>query len=184
MKQSDPDNPILTKNDQEVLRKIVNQAKMPDAEIARQLNLSQQAIFKIREKLENKGIIEGYTPIINFKKIGIKVMVVLAIRIKSVVWNELSEDQISQRLREMPQVVNAFRVPESTITHLLILGFSNINQKDQVLMRIQNKFCDEIEIVNVYPFSVDRIITMSPIGLLNELFDQKERAFDGLFLKK
>ena len=64
--------PKLTKNEETVLRKILEHAKIPDLEIAKKMGLSQQAIFKIRHKLEQVGIIKGYMPIIDFKKIGIK----------------------------------------------------------------------------------------------------------------
>ena len=184
MKPADPENPILTKNDQEVLKSILDHAKLPDAEIARKMRLSQQAIFKIRNKLEDKGIIQGYMPIINFKKIGINVLTILEVKIKTEVWRKLSEEQVAQRIREIPQIITALRTPESDFTHFLIMGFKNMDQKDKLLMKLQTKFSEELEIKHIYPCSVDRIITMSPIGLLNEVLDKKESAFEYLFLKK
>jgi DNA-binding Lrp family transcriptional regulator len=183
MEKMDPDKPILTKNDQEVLRSILDQAKLPDTEIARKMNLSQQAIYKIRTKLEAKGIIEGYLPIINFKKIGVHVCTVLAIKVKSEVWKKRSEEQVNQRIREIPYVISAFRIPESDITHLLIMGFRNIDQKDNVIMKFETRFSDEIDLIRTYPFSVERIITMNPIGLLREMLEKKEKVLDHLFLK-
>jgi DNA-binding Lrp family transcriptional regulator len=184
MKLMDPENPILTKNDQEVLKSILDQAKLPDAEIARKMRLSQQAVYKIRTKLEEKGIIEGYMPIINFKKIGINLLCVLAVRVLPAVWKELSEELVAQRIRELPHVITAFRVPESDISHLLMFGFKDIDQKDRVIMKLETKFSDEIEIKQVYPFSVNRVISMSPIGLLREVLDKKDSAYDHLFLEK
>jgi DNA-binding Lrp family transcriptional regulator len=183
MQPIDPENPILTKNDQEVLRSILEQAKLPDTEIARKMNLSQQAIYKIRTKLESKGIIEGYLPIINFKKIGVNLCTVLAIKVKSAVWKKFSEEQVNQRIREIPYVMSAFRIPESDITHLMIMGFRDIHQKDKVIMKLETKFSEEIDIIRTYPFSVDRIITMSPIGVLREMLDKKDSIFDYLFIK-
>jgi DNA-binding Lrp family transcriptional regulator len=179
----DPENPILTKNDQEVLRSILDQAKLPDTEIAKKMHLSQQAIYKIRTKLEDKGIIEGYLPIINFKKIGVHLCTVMAIKIKPIVWKKLSEEQVNQRIREIPYVISAFRIPESDISHLLIMGFKSIEQKDNIIMKFETKFSEEIEIFRTYPFSVDRIITMNPIGLLREMLDVKGSVFDFLFVK-
>ncbi|MFC1775183.1 Lrp/AsnC family transcriptional regulator [Nanoarchaeota archaeon] len=184
MKSYDPESPILTKNDQEVLKKILDAAKMPDSEIARQLRLSQQAISKIREKLEGKGIIQGYMPIIDFKKLGIHVIVMLEVKVQSPVWKQLTELQVAQRIREIPQVITAFRVPESDITHVLVLGFRNMDKKDQFLMKLQTKYRDEIEIKSAYPISVNRIITMSPVGLLREVLDKKEPVLDHLFLQQ
>lgn len=182
MQPADPEKPLLTKNDQEVLKKILDNTRRSDSEIARNLRLSQQAIFKIRQKLEDKGIIEGYQPIINFKKIGINVMTVLAIRIKEEVWDKLSEHQVEERIKDIKNVIIALRIPESAITHLLVMGFTNIEQKDKVLMKLQTKFTKELEIVHVYPCSVDRIITLSPVSLLNEILDRKEPSYERLFL--
>ncbi|MFW6230460.1 MAG: MarR family transcriptional regulator [Nanoarchaeota archaeon] len=184
MKAADPDNPILTHNDQEVLKNILDMNRHSDSEIARKLRLSQQAIFKIRKKLEDKGIIEGYMPIINFRKIGINVLVVLTIRVQPIVWKEMTESQIAERIRDLPNVITALRIPESEITHLLVMGFTSIDQKDRILMKLQTRFSDEIEIKDVFPCSVDRVITMSPISLLHEIVEHKEPSLDHLFLKR
>ena len=42
---------------------------MSDSDAARRLNVTPQAVLKIRNKLEKAGIIEGYTPKINYKKL-------------------------------------------------------------------------------------------------------------------
>ena len=72
MEKPDIAFPKLTRNEQTVLKRIIEQAKIPDLEIAKKMGLSQQAIFKIRHKLEEVGIIKGYMPIIDFKKVGIE----------------------------------------------------------------------------------------------------------------
>jgi len=74
MEKADPDSPKLTENDKEVLRQIIDHTKIPDSKIAESIGISPQAVFKIRAKLEQLGIIKGYTPIIDFKKLGIQVM--------------------------------------------------------------------------------------------------------------
>ncbi|MBW2989277.1 Lrp/AsnC family transcriptional regulator [Candidatus Woesearchaeota archaeon] len=165
--------PRLTKNEQKVLKKIIDQAKIPDLEIAKKMGLSQQGIFKIRHKLEEVGIIKGYMPIIDFKKIGVKSLVVLGIRLTSYIWGKYPEDQISERIQKIPQVITAYRIPESNISHLLVMGFKDIEHKDRYLMKLQSKYSGEIEVVTVYPFSVDRIIKTNPIGLLSSIINQK-----------
>src|SRR3989338_3422915 len=99
MIKADPNFPKLTKNDQTVLKRIINYAKVPDLEIATKMGLSQQAVFKIRHKLENAGIIKGYEPIIDFKKIGIRSLVVLGIRFAQSVWNDNTEEQVAENIR-------------------------------------------------------------------------------------
>jgi Lrp/AsnC family transcriptional regulator len=174
--------PKLTKNEQKVLKKIIEQAKIPDLEIAKKMGLSQQAIFKMRHKLEEVGIIKGYMPIIDYKKIGIEALVVLGVRFTAHVWEKYSEEQISERIQKIPQVINAYRIPDSRISHLLVMGFKNINDKDKYLMKLQSKYSKEIEVVHVYPFSVDRIIKTNHIGLLDTILNQKEPSSNDFFL--
>lgn len=184
MKKPDTDGLLLTKNDQKVLKTLIEHAKISDAEIARKMGLTQQAIFKIRHKLESKGIIKSYQPVIDFKKIGINVLVLLGIRVKEAVWQLSTEAEVSDRIGKVPYVINAFRIPESDITHVLLMGFKNIDQKDRYLMKLQSKFSSEVEIKIVYPFSVDRIITMSSLGLLYEMLDKQEHPLEEYFIKK
>jgi len=176
--------PKLTRNEQKVLKRIIDQAKIPDLEIAGKMGLSQQAIFKIRHKLERVGIIRGYMPIIDFKKIGIEALVVIGIKFTQNVWEKYSEEQISERIQKIPQVITAYRIPESRISHLLVMGFKNIEEKDRYLMKLQSKYSKEIEVVHVYPFSVDRIIKANHVGLLNAILNQKGAFSNEFFLDK
>ncbi len=176
--------PKLTRNEQNVLKRIIDHAKTPDLEMAQKIGISQQAIFKIRHKLESVGIIKGYMPIIDFKKIGVETLVVLGIKFKSCVWDKYSEEQLSERIRKIPEVIISYRIPESRISHLLVIGFRDMESKDRYLMKMQTKYAKEIEIVHVYPFSVDRIIKENHIGLLNMILDKKSSFSDEFFLDK
>ena len=60
METPDKNLPKFTRNEKIVLKKIIEQAKVPDLEIGKKMGLSQQAIFKIRHKLEDSGVIKGY----------------------------------------------------------------------------------------------------------------------------
>ena len=184
MKPADPDHPKLTRNDQEVLKNIIVQAKLPDAEIAKKMGLSPQAVFKIRKKLEDKGIIKGYSPILDLKKLGIEVMVMLVVKLTSEVWDEHSDEQIAERIKKIPYVINAYRVVEANASHIILMGFRDLKQMDRYVAKIQTKFAKEIEIKNVYPFSIDKVITQSTVGLLYEILDKKEFQMHEFFLKK
>ena len=176
--------PKLTKNEQKVLKKIIIHAKTSDSEMAENMGLSQQAVFKIRHKLENLGIIKGYMPIIDFKKLGVETLVVVGIKFTRYSWEKYSEDQISERIQKIPEVVICYRIPESMISHLLVIGFKDTEAKDRYLMKLQSKYAKEMEIVHVYPFSVDRIIKQNQIGLLNMILDKKESLSNEFFLDK
>lgn len=184
MEKQDPDMPKLTENDKQVLKKMLNSRSIPDSEIAKDMNLSPQAIFKIREKLENQGIIKGYMPIIDFKKLGINIMVILVIRLTSKIWEKFSDEQISERISKAPYVIDAYRVTDENASHVLVLSFRDTEQKEKYISEIQTKYAEEVKIISIYSFSVDKIISHSPLGLLQEIIDKKEFSPSDLFLSK
>lgn len=182
MNKPDLEFPRLTKNDQEVLKSIILHGRIPDTQIAKKMGLSPQAIFKIRKKLEETGIIRGYQPLIDFKKIGINVMVILAVKLTAEVWDKYTDLEIAERMRKIPYIIGAYRIAESDVTHILLMGFRDIKQKDKYLIRMQTLFSREIEIKAVYPFSIDRVIVQSPVGLLYEMLSKKEYPREVFFL--
>lgn len=184
MKERDPEHPKLTKNDQEVLKSIVQHAKLPDTDIAKKMGLSPQAVFKIRHKLEEWGIIKGYQPILDLKKLGITVMAVVIIKLKPIVWETNTDEQIAERIRQIPHVIASYRVVEAAASHILVMGFRDLTQMDRYLAKVQTKFAREIDIKHIYPFATEKIITQSPVGLLYEILDKEEHPLDVFFLKK
>lgn len=182
MDKMDPSFPRLTENDKMVLKKILDSKKIPDSDIAKTMNLSPQAIFKIRGKLEKCGIIKGYMPIVDFKKIGIDVLIILIVRLTPKTWSNFSDEQISDRISKTPNVIDAYRVADEQASHVLILGFRDTHQKEQYVAQIQTKFAEEVQIKAIYTFSVDKIISQNPLGLLHEIVDKKEFSPSDLFL--
>lgn len=181
MKKADPDAPRLTENDKEVLRSLIKHSNVPDSHIARDMGISAQAVFKIRNKLENLGIIKGYEPIINFKKVGIHIMTLLVIRITPNVWNEYTDDLVSERISRIPYLIAAYRVADAQATHVLLMGFRDVRQNEKFLSMIQTKYTNDIVIKESYTFSVDKIIVQSPISLLNEMLDKTDFSEYELF---
>lgn len=182
MDRMNPDFPKLTENDKTVLKRILDSKKIPDSDIAKAMKLSPQAIFKIRNKLESGGIIKGYMPIVDFKKIGITVMIVLIIRLTSKMWKNFSDDQVSERISKAPYVIDAYRVSDEQASHVLTLGFRDTQQKERYIAQLQTRFAEEVQIKAIYTFSVDNIISQNPLGLLHEIIDKKDFSPTDLFL--
>jgi Lrp/AsnC family leucine-responsive transcriptional regulator len=181
MLKADSDSPKLTEHDKEVLRKIIENSKVPDSKIAQEIGISPQAVFKIREKLESQGIIKGYMPIIDFKKIGINALAIIIIRVKSEVWDKYKDFEVSERISKIPYIISAYRVTDVQASHILLIGFRDIAQKEQFVSQMQTKYANEIEIREAYSFSVDQIIIQNPISLLNEVIDKNDFSTYELF---
>ena len=184
MEKRDVDFPKLTANDRNVLKKILDNKRIPDSDIAKSMNLSPQAIFKIRKKLEDVGIIKGYAPIIDFKKIGINVLLVLVLRLTPKVWQKFTDIQISSNLSEASYVLDAYRVADDHASHILVLAFRDMAQKEKYVSEMQIKFAEEVHIRAAYTFSVDKIIMRDSLSILREIIDKKEYSPSDLFKKK
>lgn len=184
MKQRDSELPKLTRNDQEVLKSIVEHAKIPDSDIAKRMGISAQAVFKIRHKLEESGIIKSYQPVLDLKKLGIGAMATLVVKLTSEVWKKSTEEQIAERMRTIPYVIYALRVTDAQASHILVMGWRDMQQMHQHISKLQTKFASEIEIKHIYPFSPEQMITQSPVGLLYEILDKKEFPMDEFFLQQ
>jgi DNA-binding Lrp family transcriptional regulator len=65
----------LTKNEKKVLKLLVDNAKLSDTSIANKLNISSQAVGRIRKKLE-EDIIERYTLDLDCSKLGLALCVI------------------------------------------------------------------------------------------------------------
>lgn len=184
MQSRDPERPRLTKNDHEVLKSIIEHAKMPDSDIAKRMGISPQAVFKIRHKLEESGIIKGYQPVLDMKKLGIEAMALLVVRLTAQVWEQYTEQEIQERIRKIPYVIASYRVLQPDASHILLMGFRNLEQLDRHIAKLQTKFSKELELKHIYPFSTEKVITDSPVGLLYEILDKKEFPMEEFFLSR
>jgi len=61
----------LTKNEKKALKLLLDNSRISDSEIASKLNISSQAVGKIRRKLES-SIINSYSLNLNYSKLGIQ----------------------------------------------------------------------------------------------------------------
>ena len=183
MEKQNDSCPKLTQNDRDVLKQILDFTKLHDSDIAKSVNISPQAVFKIRHKLEESGIIKGYMPIVDYKKIGINLLVILTIRLKAIVWEKFTDDEISAKIAKSPYVIEAYRISEDNASHILVLGFKNTDQKEKYIATIQTKFDDQVTITSVYTFTVEKIITQSPLSLLYEILNKHEFTTNNFFLE-
>lgn len=186
MLKANPNAPKLTQNDRKVLEKLTESSKIPDSKIAEEMNISVQAVFKIRTKLEKLGIIKGYLPIIDYQKIGIKDLTIIVIRLKPEVWSKHSDAFITREISKVPHIISAYRVANAFSSHILLIGFRDTMQKEKYLAKMQANYSEYIEIRDLFSFSSDKIITMRPYGLLKEIIYDKDFTDGDLFpfLKK
>ncbi|MGV8150850.1 MAG: Lrp/AsnC family transcriptional regulator [Candidatus Woesearchaeota archaeon] len=161
----------LTKNEKKVLKLLLDNSRITDSDIASQLKISSQAVGKIRRKLEN-NIIEGYTINLNYSKIGINMF---AMAIARLTRDGLDKGQleVEQELLRIPHVINVYRIPKVSATHIILYGFSDVQEMDNFFYspKIRQQLHKFIESQELYTFSNNSLIKKSPLQLFHKAID-------------
>jgi len=143
---------MLTKNDKKALGLLLDNARVSDSEIASKIGLSPQGVRKIRMKLE-KEYIQEYRTILNYEKIGINVFAIAQIKV------------LNREMLKGKHVIGEFEINEADISHILILGFSSIEELDDYKKQIAKDA--EIQKINV--ISRKGFLKNSPVELIKTL---------------
>lgn len=143
----------LTKNEKRTLKLLIENARASDAEIARTLKITPQAVGKIRKKLEKEGIIKGYETKIDYQKIGINVMAIALFHFTAEARKTiLTEEDVNERIKG-PHIINFYRVPEGEVTHIVTYGFRSLEELDNYFHILQTERGHISEIKQLFIFS-------------------------------
>jgi Lrp/AsnC family transcriptional regulator, leucine-responsive regulatory protein len=89
-----------------ILNILQSNARTSNAEIARQVDLAPSAVFERIRKLEERGVIEGYTTRINPAAIGLPLLAFIFIRDD----DKPGDDRAARRVAEIPEVLEVHHV--------------------------------------------------------------------------
>lgn len=81
---------------QQLLRELLKNAKRSDRELAKILGVSQPTVTRTRHKLEQDGVIQDYTIVPDFKKLGFEIMAINFVKISP----ESLTSETTERARE------------------------------------------------------------------------------------
>lgn len=175
----------LSKNEKKTLKLLIENSRTSDSEIANKLKISSQAVGKIRKKLE-ETIIDSYTVNLKYEKLDITTF---AIAIAKMTSEGLDKGhlEVEQILLKDENILQIYRLPRGTETHVLIMGFKDIDDMDDFFH--SNKKINEIhkylQTKEMYTFSHNSLIKNNPNQLFNKVIDsldtpQRKVAFSEL----
>lgn len=154
----------LSDNEVEVLKLLIENGRVHCTEIAKKLDITPQAVSRIQKKLEDSGIIRGYSSIVDYEKLGIGVFAIALLKSKSDSWGKQEEDaKCSVR---GPHLISVYRVPEGDVTHIAIYGFRSLEESDSYFHALQTERGCAPELKKVYILSTKSILKDSPKELL------------------
>ena len=138
---------MLTKNEKKVLQLLIDHARIQDVTIAKKINITPQAVRKIRIKLE-KDYINEYRTIPDYEKMGITTFAIAQIKLTN------------KEILKSKNIIGAFEINEANITHILILGFKSLEELDNYKKTLN------IQKINI--ISKKGLLKNSPVELLKQ----------------
>lgn len=119
--------------DRRILSYLVNNARMPFLEIARECNISGAAVHQRVKKMESNGIISGSRMVIKPGAIGLNVCAVISVC--------LSEDNkypdVVAALKHVPEIVECHFITGKAALFLKVYCFDNEHLLDILINTIQ-----------------------------------------------
>ena len=92
--------------DARILTILQENARTSNAEIARQVDLAASAVFERIRKLEERGVIEGYTARVNANAVGLPLLAFIFVRDEE----GPGEETTSKLISEIPEVLEVHHV--------------------------------------------------------------------------
>jgi len=97
---------MINEIDKQILTILQENARTPNAEIARQIGMAPSAILERIRKLEERGVIRGYGVRLNGRALGLGLLAFVLVRT-----DELSvEEDAAQQLARMPEVLEVHHI--------------------------------------------------------------------------
>ena len=123
----------LDETDRKILSFLVNNARMPYLEIARQCGISGAAVHQRIKKLEDNGVITGSQMLVKPGALGLNVCAFISI--------SLSEDnkyhEVTEALRHIPEIVECHFVTGRAALLLKVYCINNDHLMETILNTIQ-----------------------------------------------
>jgi len=167
---------ILTKNDRDVLKTLLDNGRYTDSEIACEIKITPQAVGKIRHKLEKNGVIKGYKCKIDYEKIGINVLGIALLRMKNEFWHNIKKENFYKFFKDIPASTYTCIPISSNITAISIYGFRDLKEMDKYTYLAKTQLMGLGEVVKIYPFSVGNVIKDDDSKLINLILDEKKNV--------
>lgn len=164
----------LTNNEKNILIELASNARTADTKISEKLNISQQAVHQIRSRLEDLGIIKGYIPVIDFKKIGLSILYFTGIEILPPLWDKLTEEQLNEKIKSLPFLFQLFRVPTADISYIAIFGFKNMSEQEAYSRKIEKHLAKDMQLRWSYVASIDNILSYTDLNLISHALSDNE----------
>jgi DNA-binding Lrp family transcriptional regulator len=147
----------LTKNEKRILKLLIENSRISDTDIAKELDITSQAVGRIRKELEEVGLIRGYTLELDQKMIGLNILVIIAIDIGSC--DNKYAEILENKIKKYPEVFTFLKTISGKREFRYLAGFRNMEELEKFVDREReikdaNNDCLITEVVVLSPKEV------------------------------
>jgi Lrp/AsnC family leucine-responsive transcriptional regulator len=91
---------MLDETDRKILNILQEKARVPNVEVARQVEMAPSAVLERIRKLENQGFIDGYEVRLNPKQFGMSLVAFITVKLTDL----RQEREVGNQLKRIPEV--------------------------------------------------------------------------------
>lgn len=153
----------LTKNEKTILVSILENSLISNKELSKKLNITTQAVGKIKKNLHSKGILDKYETILDYKSIGIECFALTQVKIMPRAFRSYKKE--IKEIFSHPNIIALINIPQTSITHIILFGFRDVAEYDMFFKLLQSRLPGLVEIKESHVFSYDSFIKMSASDL-------------------
>jgi len=133
---------------QQLLRELLKNSKRSDRDLAKALKVSQPTITRTRHKLEKSGMIEEYTIIPNFRKMGFEILALTLVKMRPEILSPGVMEEAKKYATKFPNAIFASTGEGLGMTGVIISfhrNYTDYHQKVNLLRVDWKELTDEIQ---------------------------------------
>ena len=144
---------MLQKNERLVLRHLIENARASDSSVAEKIDITTQAVGKIRRKLEEQDVIMGYGLLLNHNALGLSLFTEARLRLPPEL---LDSEEYRKEIHDDPCITGCMRQVHGEANLHVIYAFKNINESNDYFLRLLKNHPD-IVIIDIQQTTWDLV---------------------------
>jgi len=157
----------LSKNEKKTLKLLLGNARITDTEIGNQLNITSQAVHKIKEKLSHRKVITNYVTEINYSHLGVHIFAMAMVKILPKGRNDKFINKLLSN-----SVISLHNIVNNSNTHIMNCGFTSMEKLWDFFEKLHSEYSEYITINKVYTFPHSGFIKNSAVDLFKLLVEE------------
>ena len=130
---------------QKLLRELLKNSKRSDRDLAKTLKVSQPTITRTRHKLEKSGIVQDYTIIPDFKKMGFEILTITFVKMRPEILTPEALEEAKKYTEKFPNAIFAATGEGMGMTSVIISFHKNITEYHHHLNLMRLEWKDFVE---------------------------------------